>query len=262
MTSADTRRRPEGCPSDLELEELIAGDVAGADEARLRDHIAGCARCQQRRAAIAAEPSLKPDPEAWRKLLAETPASPAPRRARARVRIAAIAGFAAAAAAILLTWNLGRPPAPGDIDGNRVKGALVLTIHVKRPDGAVDRIAGEGTIRPGDELRFDVTAAGGGQVVVVGLDAAPSVTIYVPAAAVPAATPSLLPGSIVADATPGFERVFAVACPAAPPLEVVRQLATAALARAGGHPEAVTSLGTATDGCVEGYATVNKPAAR
>jgi hypothetical protein len=259
MTDPGIKRRPEGCASDLELEELLAGDLSGRQEARLREHVAGCVRCQQRRAALSAEPSLKPDPEAWRPILAagSTPAGPS----RLGRRVAVGAGAAAAAAALLLTWNLGRP-AP--TDDNRVKGALALTVHVKHVDGTIDRISGQGIIRPGDEMRFELTTSSPGHAVVLGLDAAPSVTTYVPAPGSPstastvAAGQSALPGSIVADDTRGIERIFAIACAAEIPPESLRQRAVAALAAASGNPEAVTSLGAAEAGCAETFVTLAK----
>jgi hypothetical protein len=260
MTS-QTRRRPEGCASDLELEELIAGELTGGSEARLRDHVAGCARCQARRASLAAEPVLKPDPEAWRKLAGEQRGAGRPRRGGVGRRIGAAAGVMVAAAAILLTWNLGRPPSPDpDVGGHRVKGTLALSIDVKRGDGRIDRISGDGVLHAGDEMRFAVTATAGGHAVVLGLDAAPAVTVYASGAEVAAGTPVVLAGSIVADATAGFERVFAIACPAAQSPETLRQLAGTALTAAGGRPEAVSSLGTSVMGCAEAFVTLRKQA--
>jgi hypothetical protein len=260
MTNTGIKRRPDGCASDLELEELLAGDLSGKEEARLRDHVAGCSRCQERRAALAAEPSLKPDPEAWRPILT---AGSAPARPSARLgrRLVVGAGAAVVAAALLLTWNLGRPRPTND---DRVKGALALTVHVKRADGTIDRINGQGRIRPGDEMRFELTTSSPGHAVILGLDAAPSVTTYVPAPGSPptasavAAGQSVLAGSIVADEARGVERIFAVACGGETPPEPLRQRAIAALAAAGGHPEAVTSLGVAETGCAETFVTLTK----
>ena len=47
MTGPILRRRAAGCLSDLELDELNAGDLAGdGRERRVRDHLAGCADCR------------------------------------------------------------------------------------------------------------------------------------------------------------------------------------------------------------------------
>jgi len=90
------------------------------------------------------------------------------------------------------------------------------------------------------------------------------VTIYVPAAGatarptpVEATRPVTLPGSVIADETSGFERIVAVVCPTETSPDSLREEARAALARAGGRPEAVASLGT---GCVESSVLLRKTA--
>jgi hypothetical protein len=269
---AERSRRPEGCASDLELEELLAGDLGGPEEARLREHLGRCERCQARRAALSAEPDLKPDPQVWEQLLGGEGLGHSP---RPRLRRAVGAGVALATAAVagVLTWNLGRAPAPGPAQApapapamqERVKGSLALTVHVKRPDGRVEQISGQGEVRPGDEMRFSVAASAAGHAVVLGLDAAPSVTVYVPAkgegrnsARVQPGGAVLLDGSVVADATAGIERVLAIVCPIPIQPETLRQRAGDALGAVGGRPEAVSSLGSEAFGCSESSVTLKK----
>jgi hypothetical protein len=158
---------------------------------------------------------------------------------------------------------------PGAGPEERTKGSLALAIFVKRPGGNVETVSGAGTLHPGDEMRFAVAAARPGYAVVLGLDAAPSVTLYAPyAAAGAAATPirldragaTTLPGSIVADATAGAERIVAVVCEAATSPEALRARALAALRAASGDPARVSSLGT---GCLESSVLMRKePGAR
>ena len=256
------RRRAVGCPSDLALDELRAGDLAGdPGEAALRQHVQSCAACGARLAAVDAlavpPPSLQ--------LRAEVTAG-ARRRARS-VRVIAAGGAAAAAAVLLLALTRAqlRPHPARDDQQDRAKGGLALSVHVKRASGGVDHVAGEGELAPGDELRFEVQAAQAGRALVVGLDAAPSATIYVPAAgdavAIDGTGPTVLPGSIVADARAGAERVFAVLCPEARPLApaALRALAEVALAQAGGRPEVVSSLGSA---CAEASVLFQKKPTR
>ena len=263
MTLPAPRRRPTGCLSGLQLDELQAGDLAGRDEeAVLRDHLAQCASCRERAAARAADPVLSPDPAMLRQALAiSAPASPRPRGRRGLLGISGAIG--AAAAACLIAWGLTDGDARESVDG-RTKGALALTVHVKRARGpagspapAIDQVNGEGRLQSGDELRFTLVAARPGYAVVLGLDAAPSVTVYAPAptgatAARPARVESAgmvtLPGSVVADATTGFERIAAVVCDQETPPETLRRQAETALAQASGRPERVTTLGT---GCAE-----------
>ena len=163
-----------------------------------------------------------------------------------------------AAAAFLIAWGLPGGDPRETADG-RTKGALALTVHVKRaggPAGTVDEVNAEGRLHAGDELRFTLVAAKPGHAVVLGLDAAPSVTVYAPAPTgapaapvrVDAAGMVTLPGSVVADDAAGFERIVAVVCDKGTPPETLRRQAEAALTLADGRPERVTSLGT---GCLE-----------
>jgi hypothetical protein len=270
MTSVAARRRKEGCPSDLDLDEMLSGDLVGlAREADLRRHIDGCALCGPRLVARQADPILAPDPLVFRPLLSSLSSPP---RARARRRWMGLAGaFGSAAVAGLILWgHRGSSPDESSVDQvDRTKGTLALTVHVKRAsaDGRtaiVEAVNGEGRLRAGEEMRFTVAAARPGFAVVLGLDGAPSVTIYVPAAGsaarptpVEATRPVTLPGSVIADETAGVERIVAVVCPTKTSPETLREKARAALASAGGRPEAVASLGT---GCVESSVLLRKTA--
>jgi hypothetical protein len=149
------------------------------------------------------------------------------------------------------------PPSSGD---ERTKGALALTTFVKRASGAVEPVRSEGELRAGDEMRFSIVSARSGYAVVLGLDAAPAATVYVPSA--PGQPPiridagtTVLPGSIVADETSGTERVMAVVCAVETSPDTLRARAAAALAGAQGRPESVTSLGT---GCLESSIVMRK----
>ncbi len=245
MSPSSPRRRP-GCLSSLELDELLAGDLAGdARDARLRGHLDVCAECSARLASFA---SVEPLPAglALRAAIARSGTGRARRRLQA---FGAAAVFGCAAAGLLIMW----PTRP--LTTERTKGGLALTVFVKRADGTVDTVRGEGKVHPGDEMRFSLTTAAPGNAVVLGVDAARAVTLYVPAAGdvagavrLDAAGVNPLPGSIVADETLGAERVFAVLCPTPPDPKTFTSNAAAALSRAGGHPEAVVSLDSV---CVE-----------
>jgi len=246
--------RAPGCVSDFELDELLAGDLAGLPrEAALRTHIDGCARCRDRLAAFSAIES----PPAATMLPRVARAASTPRLTRWRIAVAALTmGAAAAVFAVVLR------PAAGPEE--RTKGSLALAIFVKRPGGSVETVSGAGTLHPGDEMRFAVAAGRPGYAVVLGLDAAPSVTLYAPYAAAGAPAQAIrldhpgtttLPGSIVADATAGAERVVAVVCEAAPPLEALRARALAVLTAASGDPARVASLGS---GCLESSVLLRK----
>jgi len=259
VTSLGAPKRPAGCPASLALDELAAGDLAGRpEEADLRAHVDQCALCQDRMSSRAADPVLVPDRQVLGPLLiAELGRARARRR---RLTLTAALGGVAAAAGLVL-WIAGGRGARDD-GGDRTKGALALTVHVRRAAGQIEAIDGQGSLAAGEEMRFALATAHAGYAAVLGLDAAPSVTVYAPAGGADAAParvtppgPILLDGSVVADGTAGFERVVAVLCDDATPVQVLRQRAQAALARAGGRPEAVSSLGT---GCLESSVLLHK----
>jgi Domain of unknown function (DUF4384) len=255
--AAGERRRPVGCPSNLALDEMLAGDLtAGPAHASLLEHVEHCLTCRERLVARRADPILEPDPARFRPLLVSRATQPPRRRLRWMGLGVALAG---AVAASFMLWAHGAGPGDG-VAADRTKGALALTVHIKRrgPAGGaetIDSVNGQGRLRAGEEMRFSVAAARPGYAVVLGLDAAPSVTIYVPAAGsaqrptpVEATRPATLPGSVIADETSGFERIVAFVCQNETPPETLRRKAEAALALAGGRPEGVSSLGT---GCLE-----------
>jgi hypothetical protein len=265
-------RRPPGCPTDLRLDELAAGDLDGRPELpALREHVRQCAACRQRLESRAADPILPLDRATFHTTFAPRIAAGAA-RARARRRMRAMLGAAAvvasAAAGLVMVFGLGRSRPAGvdgagqaERDGERVKGTVALTVYVKRASGMVDPVNEQDRLAPGDQMRFTVVTGQRGHAVVLGLDASPAVTVYAPAAPgagaveVEPGQPTALPGSVIADRTAGFERVVAVVCPDARAPEVLRQKAVAALARAGNRPEAVSSLAT---GCLESSVLLRK----
>jgi hypothetical protein len=249
MIPRPTPRRGLACPSDLDLDELLARDLAEANEARLRGHLEGCADCRARLAAFTAVA-----PPGWKEISARQPSFARP--ARPRRWLPALGVATAALAALVL---VARPrPTPGP--GARTKGTLALTVIVKRATGGVETLADGAPLRAGDEIRFSAASAKPGYAVVLGLDAAPAVTVYLPASgatpvAIAAGSGQVLPGSIVADATPGTERLVLLRCDAQPEAPLLRETAARALAAAGGRPERVGPLGT---GCDETSVLVHK----
>ena len=194
----------------------------------------------------------------------------APARAPGRRAMLGIAGgLAAAAAAFLIVWGLadGGPRETAEI---RTKGSLALTVHVKRaagPAGAsgpVDEVNAEGRLRAGDEIRFTLLAARPGYAVVLGLDAAPSVTVYAPSpsvarsARVESAGMSRCPAACWPTIRPASNGSSPSFCDTETPPETLRRQAVTALALASGRPERVTSLGT---GCLETSVSVQERAA-
>jgi hypothetical protein len=253
LSASTLRDRGVRCVSDLQLDQLLASDLGGPSENHVRHHLEECNRC---RARLTSFQGVAP----------VAPSAAALGRQRGSARrlvlggIAAVAALAATAGlALFLAGRVSgtrhRDPGAAPPAGAATGGRVGLDIQIRRRSGAIARLDPTGeAVRPGEELRFAVSASSPGYAVVLGLDVFPSVTLYVPADAadpaihIEAPGDKLLLGAVVADETLGQERIFAVVCPTAVAPADVRERARVALAATHGRPEEVASLGT---GCQE-----------
>ncbi len=252
MIDLDRREPHAGCPSNLRLDRLLAGELAAEPERELRAHLAACARCAARFAAIEEEARAFPR-EVW----IQGEAAKARRALRAgRGHWGTIAASLSAAAAAVALFHLAPLPHPHPA-GVRSKGGEALDLVVRHRDGSVEETSGDGRLLPGDAVRFRLSLATGGTVAVLGLDAAGLVTAYVEPVAVPAGR-TVIEGSVVLDETPGAERFVAVICAAAPSAETLVARGRAALEAAAGDPRRVGDLGI--KGCRQVSAVVEKEA--
>jgi hypothetical protein len=249
MSTVDARRRPVGCLSDFMFDRLMANALAGDLGAEdVRSHLGSCARCRNRFASFEAV-EVPPFENLFRQRLPHehkpNDLEAKPRRGPRRWTLPAI--LLAAAAALVVGARVPRSEEPSA--QTRTKGALSLDLVLRRPSGEVTRPEQGGAVFPGDALRFEVTAAEPGFVIVLGLDAAGAVTVYAPASEstiqLEASARTVLPGSIVADKTLGPERIVAVLCAQPQNSNELRQTAVRALSQAGGDPQRVSNLGTA-----------------
>jgi hypothetical protein len=183
------------CLSDLRLDELLAGEMAGAATADAADHLAGCERCRAREHALAA------DRDRFRAARSSTAA-----RRPGRIAISGIVLTAAAAVVVLVaTWPRG---GGGSI---RTKGGAHIGIVVQH--GGAARVGAPGeVVHPGDTLSYLVTTAEPAYVTVLGRDAVGRVTTYVPSAPVRAGRDVELPTATLLDGTLGREDIVAVFC--------------------------------------------------
>lgn len=160
-----------GC-SASRIRRLAAGELGGAERARLLEHVAGCARCQETQREIAEEgralaAALPFDDFAAgvaEKLAAsERPAA----RARARRFLPlALAATLVAAAAVPLVARL----SPAREDGMRVKGGAALTLYAQAAGGA--RVVTPGDPIPaGARLRLALAPGGRKHAAVLLVDA-------------------------------------------------------------------------------------------
>ncbi len=254
MRAIDFQRqtRPESCLSDLALDRIVAGERV-ADGAAT--HAAGCARCgarldEFRRALEVDAPAL----EAIRARGGDGSVVPLRRRVWLSARLPLVA-----AAAILLVllprlWQ----PRPGERE--KGSGALALDVVVRHADGRVEALTPDGRVHPGEAIRFLVSTPRAGHLVILGLDAAGQVSVYVADGAdahpVARGQKQAMPGSIVLDATPGAERLVALECDARFPVAAAVDAGRRSLERAARDPRRAGALGL--PGCDEAALTMDK----
>lgn len=187
------------CLSDLRLDELSTGELAGASAAAATEHLAGCAPCRARAQTLAGD----------RARFGAAPAMPGRRRA---AWPAAMIGIAAAAALVLVV----RLPREST-GGTRSKGGAHLGFAVAHGGAMRLGAAGE-VVHPGDTLSYLVTTDAPAYVTVLGRDAAGRVTTYVATARVAAGRDVELPVATVLDGSLGREDIVAVFCRDAVPV--------------------------------------------
>ncbi|WP_437730772.1 DUF4384 domain-containing protein [Sorangium sp. So ce1335] len=231
------RSRPEGCPSDLRLDRLLAGELESAEQQATRAHLDGCARCAARFAALeAGRAAFLADPPPLR-LPAAAPAARRPLARSLFPAVTAALGAAAVLAAALFVHQPPAPPAPprGDApgatlapaeQGTRTKGAGGrIGFYVAR--GEVVSPGGPGeVVHPDDRLQFTYSAAEAGYFALLSVDGAGKGSIYYPAGDVAAPIQPgegvPLPSSVVLDGTLGAEVLYGLFCDAPVALEPLR----------------------------------------
>ena len=242
MTALDFARLREGeagCPSDLVLDRLHAGELPEAESRQITVHVEGCATCPGRMAArqegFAGFPEVDPRPllSAIRRRLHESAPEPVGRRWLRQLGLifAPVAAVTAALAVFMLVRHGGTPSGstpPGGEDSapyeNRVKGALGLYVY-RLSDGKTPQV--QGTVSgdrfaPGDRLRFVVDLPSSGQVQIVGVESDGDLYVAWPGPGSdsvrtfrPAGKSQELPGAVALDTSPGRETLYLVHCAAA-----------------------------------------------
>lgn len=244
-------RREEACLSDLALDRLIAGEPVGASA---EAHVAACARCSERLAQFRANQDR--DAVLLDELARRAPTAPVTPLRRRVWLTTALPLFAAAAIILLLLPRLLNGPA------ERAKGssALALDVVVRHADGHQEPLAPGGHVRAGDAVRFLVSTPRAGHLVILGLDTAGAVSVYVSDGADPhqidRGARQAMPGSVILDATPGAERLVALECDARFSVSDAVDAGRRSLARAEQDPRRVGALGL--PGCMEAALTMDK----
>ena len=170
-------------------------------------------------------------------------------------RVPAVVGASAAALGAVLWLVSGTPvrqrqlaftrPSPEE----QVKGQPQpwrLEVMRQRAEGGSTVVAAGTALRPGDRIRFEITASTDGFAAVVSLDARGVVTAFYPGAGVAVAVsgsePHLSRHAVALDDAVGAERLILTACERPLPVDQVVAAARRAVARAGGKVGAVNLL--------------------
>ncbi|WP_437658469.1 DUF4384 domain-containing protein [Sorangium sp. So ce1182] len=222
-----TPARPDGCLSELKLDELMAGqlDAAAAQEASA--HVAGCARCSARLSEIEAERASFAASAPPLRLERGAPAGRAAAKARSPRRwlLPAAASGLAAAAAVALFLRAAPDGREAERPGERIKGAERIGFYVKRGGSVLPGGAGE-RLLPGDAIQFTYSSAEARYLVILSVDGASQASVYYPsgpvAARIEPGRDVLLPQSTVLDDTLGTERIYGLFCSEATAVEPLR----------------------------------------
>jgi hypothetical protein len=228
--------RTEECASDLELDAWLASELGARERKELSAHVAGCERCRARRA------SLMSDRECFARGELSVPSFLDPPERSGVSSIARLwwktwwkkssvrwlSGSCAAAAVLGLLMLAAPPPwsrrATSDA-GLRSKGHDYVSFYVLRGD-AVHRGQARERVRSGDRLRFVYTASGPRYLAILSLDGARNASVYFPASSDAAPiVPGIevpLPSAVELDAVQGEERILALFCDRALPIEPLR----------------------------------------
>ncbi|WP_163997448.1 DUF4384 domain-containing protein [Pyxidicoccus caerfyrddinensis] len=199
--------------SQWELDALALRALPPEATTEAEAHLEACTRCQQARASLqATHRHFETDvlPRTLPRLRARREGTPPRPR---WVWLLAPAAALGVALAVLPHWRSSSPePLPPEYS---IKGGPLLRVFARQGERVEE--AHEGAVlSPGDALRFVVEPAGLPYLLVVSLDGSGGVSVYFPYGGVrserlsQAAGPVELPGSIVLDAAPGPERVFAL----------------------------------------------------
>lgn len=215
---------PDGCLSDLWLDEWLAGELDADRERAAAAHAASCDRCTQRKQAFEAS-ALR--------FLDSRPQPPIARRFGGRAVGLALTAVAIAAALALLFR--GPRSAPKPELAVRSKGSSSIGFFVRRGEQVFAGGKGE-QLRAGDQLRFTVTSTLPRQFAVLSRDARGAASVYYPSG--PRSRPLTpaqqmpLDTAVELDATLGSETLFGVFCDQEFAVEPLRE----ALERSGKLP--------------------------
>jgi hypothetical protein len=213
MLELETLRegRP-GCPSDLLLDRLVAGELAGVAAHHAQAHLEVCQGCERRvglrRRGFAAFADVSFSEERLRagierRLAARTGRPSWWRRWTVPFELALVA----AAALVVIRAEPAQTV--------RAKGGLGLHVHRMRGEASEEMASGD-RFAPGDRLRFAVDLPARGLVTIAGVESGGRWYQAWPAgagaAALPAGSGQLLSGAVSLDGSRGREALYLIHC--------------------------------------------------
>ena len=194
------------------IDALALGALDDETRARVENHLAGCAACRRERDQAAAQRAAFTGSVLPRTLPALRARLAGPRRPARRAMW--LGGAVAAAAAVVAVVIAARPPRepPGQRELG-IKGGPAWLVVGHRADRTFQIRNGE-ALAPGDALRFVIVPDRALYLLIASIDGAGVASIYFPYGGARServdGSRIELPGSIVLDAAPGPERLFAI----------------------------------------------------
>lgn len=221
-----------GCPSDLALDRLQAGELSGVQERELRRHVADCTLCPERMSARSMgfagfkEVDERKLLSAIRQRLDDAPPASLLDRVLQRLRVMAVPLSAAAVAAVAAVVLLARPLDPGSsgggssassgIEETREKGSLALHVYRLVGGQAQQALSGD-SFHQGERLRFVIDLPAAGQIAVLGVEPQGGLYVAWPSGNSdgkrPAGKRQELPGAVALDGSVGKEVLYLAFCP-------------------------------------------------
>lgn len=223
MSSLDLERLRQGnpgCPSDVTLHRLRAGELGGEQARALQQHVDGCEPCTARMTENAAGFAAWNEGDPVRMLAAirrgaDQRSSGGWWRSLTRFALAPLA-LAASAVAIFVAL-----PERGAPSTTRMKGGAILHVFRLQAGVAVEAISGD-RFAPGEPLQLTVDVPKDSLVQIAGVEADGDLYPIWPregrSAFVPmkAGAGQRLPGAVTLDDVPGSETFHVIACPPQP----------------------------------------------
>lgn len=227
----------------LVIDALAGGHLPAAEAAEARLHVERCARCRDDLDTATAACAHFSQVVLPRTVGTLRPRTPWWRAFGPAVIVPALA------VAVLLIWLVQGPDAPTNEPALQIKGERTFQMFANH-GGKIVPVRDATRLGPADQIRFIVGSRDLRFLLVASVDGAGKATVYYPfggeRSGPVSKEPSELPGSIVLDAAPGPERVFALF--SREPLDAV--IVTSAL----------TAIGKAGDDAIRATHTLDVPA--